>query len=109
MDAAVQAWLLSELGSDTDTTDLNTRYSRLGTARAVALEVLRERLAALRAQPTTINVSSVVAVSYTANLAAYERQIAGLEAGGHPAPDETVTTSTDPTIGYLLLTARPRR
>lgn len=108
MDAAVRAWLLSELGTDTDTADLTARYTRLGTARAVALEILRERLAVLRAQPTAVTVTNVVAVNYTANLAAYERQIASLEAGDHQAPDE-ITPVPGTTIDSFFLTARPRR
>lgn len=109
MDAAVQAWLISQLGTSTDLTDLNARYNRLGTARATALEILRERLADLRAQPTAVSVSSVVLVNYTANLAAYERQIALLEAGDPPAPDDPPPVSDDPTIGYLQLVPRSRR
>ena len=108
MDAAVQAWLLAELGTDTDLADLTARYTRLGTARSVALEVLRERLAAMRAQPTSVTVTNVVAVNFTANLAAYERQIARLEAGDPPAPDEADQTSPD-TLELILLRERPRR
>ncbi|RIH58115.1 hypothetical protein D3C59_37250 [Streptomyces sp. SHP22-7] len=65
---AVTAWLKGELGSTVDLTDLDARYTRLGSARAVALEVLRERLADLRTQPTTVNVSGVVSVSFTENI-----------------------------------------
>ncbi|MCX4885868.1 hypothetical protein [Streptomyces sp. NBC_00847] len=108
MDSAVKAWLIAQLGTSTDQTDLEARYTRLGTARAVALEVLRERYAALRDQPTAVSVSSVVLVNYTANLAAYERQIALLEAGTPPAPDDPPATDTD-TIGLVYLHARPRR
>lgn len=108
MDAAVLAWLLSQLGTDTDQADINTRYQRLGTARAVALEVLYERLAELRSQPTAISVSSVVLVNYTANLAAYERQIALLESGVPAAPDDPAGTS-EAAIGYLQLVERRRR
>ncbi|WP_331746898.1 hypothetical protein OH809_45050 (plasmid) [Streptomyces sp. NBC_00873] len=110
MDTAVRAWLISQLGTDTDLTDLEQRYTRLGTARAVALEILRERLAALRAQPSVVNVSSVVGVNYTANITSYERQIAALEAGEPPAPDDP----TDPDgsgdgFGLVYLVERPRR
>ncbi|MEU8469588.1 hypothetical protein AB0F30_16970 [Streptomyces sp. NPDC029006] len=108
MDSAVKAWLLAELGTDTNTTDLTARYTRLGTARAVALEILRERLAAMRAQPTSVTVTNVVAVNFTANLAAYERQIARLEAGDPPAPDEIDQAGPD-TLGMILLRERPRR
>lgn len=108
MDAAVQAWLWSELGRDTDLVDLTTRYTRLQSARAVALEVLRERAAAMRAQPTGVTVTNVVAINTTSNLASYERQIAALEAGEHPAPDEQDTGGPD-TLGILFLRERPRR
>lgn len=102
----VTAWLLAQLGTDTNLADLENRYVRLGSARAVALEVLRQRLADLRAQPAAVTVSSVVAVNYTANLAAYERQIAALEAGDSPAPDDPPGTSG---IGLFILRARDRR
>lgn len=108
MDTAVRAWLISQLGTKTDLTDLEQRYTRLGTARAVALEILRERLAALRAQPSAVQVSSVVSVNYTANIAAYERQITALEAGEPPAPDDPCEDSADG-FGVMYLVERPRR
>lgn len=108
MNDAIRAWLLSELGVSTDLADLTLRYTRLGSARAVALEVLRERLAVLRAQPTAVTVTNVVAINNTANLASYERQIAALEAGEHAAPDEQDTGGPD-ALGVLFLRERPRR
>lgn len=110
MDTAVRAWLLAQLGTSTDIPDLEARYTRLGTARAVALEVVRERLAALLVQPSSVNVSSVVSVSFSENIKAYERQIAILENGQPPAPDDPSDGSTDPdTLGMLYLVERPRR
>lgn len=110
MDTAVQAWLLSQLGTTTDLADLETRYARLGTARAVALEVLRERLAALLAQPATITVSGVVGIGTAENIKAYERQITILESGQPPAPDDPDDTAGGPdTLGLLSLVERPRR
>ncbi|QBJ94428.1 hypothetical protein D0Z67_29090 (plasmid) [Streptomyces seoulensis] len=109
MDSAVQAWLLSQLGRATDLSDLNTRYLRLGTARAVALEVLRERYADMLAQPTGVTVTNVVAVNFTANLAALERKITALEAGEPPAPDDPTASDTRDHIGVILLQERPRR
>ncbi|MGQ4393795.1 hypothetical protein ACN6K5_003581 [Streptomyces violaceoruber] len=108
---AVTAWLKGELGSTVDLTDLETRYQRLGTARAVALEVLRERLADLRSQPATLTVTGVVGLGTGENIKAYERQIEALENGDNPAPDDP----TDPDgsslggIGMLQLVERPRR
>ena len=107
---AVTAWLKGELGTTVDLADLEVRYTRLGTARAVALEVLRERLAALRAQPSTVNVSGVVSVAFTENIRAYERQIAALENGEPPAPDDPTDDSGGRDgIGLITLHARPRR
>ncbi|WP_042174543.1 hypothetical protein [Streptomyces sp. NBRC 110035] len=109
MDTAVRSWLLAELGTATDLVDLEARYTRLGSARAVALEILRERLAALRAQPSTVNVSGVVAVGFAENIKAYERQIAALENGEPPAPDDPTDGSTGSGLGMLRLVERPRR
>lgn len=113
MDTAVQAWMISRLGTATDLTDLAARYTRLGTARAVALEVLNQRLADLRAQVATVNVSSVVSVSFAENIKAYEREIALLESGTPPAPDEPDVPDEEDgigtTLGMLYLVERPRR
>lgn len=110
MDAAVRAWLLAQLGPATDLAALEARYTRLGTARAVALEVVRERLAVLLAQPASVNVSSVVSVNYGANITAYERQILLLESGEPPAPDDPDPGTDGPdAIGVIHLVERPRR
>jgi hypothetical protein len=109
--ASVQAWLLSQLGPTTPLADLETRYQRLGTARAVAIEVLYERKAALIQQPASVNVSGVVGVTYTENIKALERQIALLESGEPPAPDDLPGTG-DPNavqLGMFRLVERPRR
>lgn len=111
MDAATRAWLVSQLGTATDLADLDQRYTRLGTARAVALEVLYERKAALvMAQPASVNVSSVVSVSYAENIKAIERQITLLESGEPPAPDDPAD-DTDSSTGFAIaqLIERPRR
>lgn len=46
---AEYAYLRSELG-EADRTDLESRYQRLGSVQAVAVEVLRERKEALERQ-----------------------------------------------------------
>ncbi|MER6844847.1 hypothetical protein [Streptomyces platensis] len=112
MDDATRSWLLSQLGSDTNLADLNTRYTRLGRARAVAIEILNQRKADLIAQPSVIGVSSVVNINTTGNIAALERQIALLEADDAPlAPDETADTTDDSgsRFGVIRLIERRRR
>lgn len=111
MDAAVRAWLISQLGTDTDLPDLEQRYTRLGTARAVALEILRERLAALLAAPGTVSVSGVVSVNFSANIAAYERQITNLESGEPTAPDDPDVPGelVGDGLEVVYLVERPRR
>lgn len=111
MDATVRAWLIAQLGTATNLADLDQRYTRLGTARAVALEVLYERKAALvMEQPASVNVSSVVGVTYTENIKAIERDIARLESGQPPAPDDPPADDTS-SIGFsvIQLRERPRR
>ncbi|MFI0822330.1 hypothetical protein ACH4TX_41845 [Streptomyces sp. NPDC021098] len=111
MDATVRAWLIAQLGTTTDLADLDQRYTRLGTARAVALEVLYERKAALvNDQPAGVSVSAVVSVTYTENIKALERQIAMLESGQPPAPDDPTTDDTSSTgFSVIQLRERPRR
>ncbi|MFD9721006.1 hypothetical protein [Streptomyces sp. NPDC059076] len=113
MDASIQAWLTAQLGTATDLADLEQRYTRLHTARAVALEVIRERLAALRSQPGSVTVSGVVGVNFGENIRAYERQITALEAGEPPAPDDPdedgdgIPDGTG--LATIQLIPRPRR
>lgn len=90
MTPAVLAWLLSQLGPNTDRTDLANRYTRLGSARLVAGEVLAERRARLLADPLRMTVDGVVTIDQSNNLAGLERQIAALP--DVPAPD-------DPAVG----------
>ncbi|MFJ8589314.1 hypothetical protein ACIRD2_32285 [Streptomyces sp. NPDC093595] len=59
---AVLAWLLAQLGPNTDQTDLTNRYSRLGSARLVAGEVLAQRRARLLADPLRMTVDGVVTI-----------------------------------------------
>lgn len=111
MDAAVTAWLLSQLGRDTDLVDLTARYTRLGTARTVAVEVVRGRLADLLATPGSVSVSGVVSINNAANIAAYERQLTELLSGEPPAPDDPTVPDDEDADGFGLiqLVERPRR
>ncbi|MGW1803356.1 hypothetical protein ACWCQN_48200 [Streptomyces sp. NPDC001984] len=88
MDPAVLAWLLAQLGPSTDQADLQTRYTRLGSARAVALEVLSER----RAKLLQLTVNGVATLDQSNNLTGLERQIASVEAA--TAPDDTAGGDT---------------
>ncbi|MFI9157529.1 hypothetical protein [Kitasatospora aureofaciens] len=87
MDEAVKAWLLAQLGPASTPEDLHARYARLGSARAVACEVLSERRAALLADPLRLVVDGVVTMDRTANLAGIERQLDQLQKA--LGPDET--------------------
>jgi hypothetical protein len=110
VDASTRAWLLAQLGTSTDLADLDTRYARLTSARAVAIEVLYERKAELVSSPASLTVSSVLTVGYAENIRALERQIASLQAGEPPAPDEQDPCAPDPGgLGVIFLHERPRR
>lgn len=58
--------------------DLAAAFARLGTVEAVALEVVRGRLADMRARPAKFQADGDFAEDFTANLAALERQEASL-------------------------------
>lgn len=110
MDTAVREWLLSQLGRSTDLADLTARYTRLGSGRAVAIEVVRERLADLLTSPGSVSVSGVVSINVSANIAAYERQLAALESGQPPAPDDPPPgDENNGSFGLIQLVERPRR
>ncbi|MGW8889167.1 hypothetical protein [Streptomyces sp. NPDC055749] len=102
MPPEVLAWLLAQLGPNTDTTDLAARYARLGAAKAVAGEVLAERRARLLADPLRITVPGAVTLDQSANLAGLERQLAALPS--MLTPDEAVTAGSteDITVAQLV-------
>ncbi|WP_129768661.1 hypothetical protein [Streptomyces sp. L-9-10] len=81
-----RSWLLAQLGPDTDPADLERRFFRLRSVRAVALEVLGERRAKLLADPLKVTVDGVVTMDLQENLRGIERQIDGVRQG--PAPDD---------------------
>lgn len=96
MNPAVLAWLLAQLGTTTDPADLATRYERLGTAKAVAVEVLSERRAKLLAEPMHLVVNGVVTLDTSNNLTGLERQIASIQTA--TAPDEAAADDGTPDL-----------
>ncbi|MET9829479.1 hypothetical protein ABZ078_09240 [Streptomyces sp. NPDC006385] len=75
VDEFQRSWLLAQLGPDTDPADLERRFFRLRSVRAVALEVLGERRAKLLADPLKVTVDGVVTMDLQENLRGIERQI----------------------------------
>ncbi|MGW4599250.1 hypothetical protein ACWEOA_28725 [Streptomyces sp. NPDC004457] len=75
VDEFQRSWLLGQLGPDTDPADLERRFFRLRSVRAVALEVLGERRAKLLADPLKVTVDGVVTMDLQENLRGIERQI----------------------------------
>ncbi|WP_158692762.1 hypothetical protein [Streptomyces roseochromogenus] len=106
MHSDVLRWLQAQLGPDVDTTDLTSRYERLGSARAVALEVVQERIAVLVAEPLKVTVNGVVTIDNSANVAALERRAAHINAAD--APDDPSRPSHS-LLTTVQLFSRPRR
>ncbi|MFF3401283.1 hypothetical protein ACFYW6_22540 [Streptomyces sp. NPDC002659] len=75
VDEFQRSWLRAQLGPDADPADLERRFFRLGSARAVALEVLGERRAKLLCDPLKVTVDGVVTMDMQENLRGIERQI----------------------------------
>lgn len=72
------AFARAELGADVNLADVETRRNRSGSLAVAVLEVLRERLAALRSSPASVSLPGGLSVNNTANIAALEKQLAGL-------------------------------
>ncbi|MGX1909297.1 hypothetical protein ACWIID_10575 [Streptomyces phaeochromogenes] len=106
MNSDVLRWLQAQLGPETDSDDLAARYERLRSAKAVAVEVIRERLAALLAEPLKVTVNGVATIDNSANVSALERRAAQML--DETAPDETPVTRHD-LLTTVPLSARPRR
>jgi hypothetical protein len=102
----VLRWLQAQLGPDSDSADLASRYERLGSARAVVLEVLHERIALLVAEPLKVTVNGVATIDNSANVAALERQAAQIATAD--APDDP-TPAHHNTLTTVQLRSRPRR
>lgn len=106
MNSDVLRWLQAQLGADTDANDLAARYERLHSAKAVALEVLHERLAALVAEPLKVTVNGVVTIDNSANVTALERRLTQLRSVS--GPDDQPPPDPD-TVAVIALLTRERR
>ncbi|WP_238697274.1 hypothetical protein [Streptomyces sp. E2N166] len=107
VDEFQRSWLLAQLGPDTDPADLERRFLRLRSVRAVALEVLGERRAKLLADPLKVTVDGVVTMDLHENLRGMERQIEQVRQA--PAPDGTDDDEDgDESIAVTWLTAARR-
>ncbi|MBY8884768.1 hypothetical protein K7472_07905 [Streptomyces sp. PTM05] len=108
MDEFQRSWLRAQLGDGSDDADLERRFFRLGSVRAVALEVLGERRAKLLSDPLRVTVDGVVTMDLQENLHGIERQIQAVQQG--PSPDDSADDDADgddlmttwmlPTRGY---------
>lgn len=105
MNSEVLRWLTAQIGPDSDPADLGQRYERLRSARAVAQEVLQERIAALLAEPLRVSINGIATIDQTSNVAALERRLA--QVTDQLAPDDGDATGW--TFASIPLVARPRR
>ncbi|MEV0446029.1 hypothetical protein AB0I84_27000 [Streptomyces spectabilis] len=106
MTGEVLHWLHALLGAHHPADDLASRYERLGSARAVAVEVLRERIAQLLAEPLKVSVNGVATIDNSSNLTALERRLAQLDAA--TAPDDP-PVAAPATVSVIALHVRDRR
>ncbi|MCY0929471.1 hypothetical protein OTB20_25375 [Streptomyces sp. H27-H1] len=106
MHTDVLHWLAAQLGPDADPVDLAQRYERLGSARAVADEMLHERIATLLAEPLRVTVNGVATIDHASNVAALERRLGQLSS--QTAPDDGPVGAPEMILSVPLV-ARPRR
>ncbi|MEV6678608.1 hypothetical protein AB0N09_17365 [Streptomyces erythrochromogenes] len=106
MNSEVLRWLMAQLGPDTDPADLEQRYERLHSARAVAQEVLQERIAALLAEPLRVSINGIATIDQTSNVAALERRLA--QVAGQAGPDDAEEVALVAVTSFPLV-ARARR
>lgn len=76
--AAVRAWVGSDVADPTDAV-IAARFDVLGSVEAVALELLRARVADLLRDPARVAVDGDVSWDWSKNLEALDRQIGALE------------------------------
>lgn len=76
------AYFRSQLGTQLDEADLETRLIRLGDEPAVAREVLDQRLADLLSKPATFAVPGEYSESRAENIKALQAKLEELGTGG---------------------------
>ncbi|MGV9760449.1 hypothetical protein ACWDUC_32175 [Streptomyces tricolor] len=106
MDEFQRSWLLAQIGPDTDPADLERRFLRLRSVRAVALEVLGERRAKLLADPLKATVDGVVTMDLQENLRGIERHIEVVRQ--EPVPEDEDEASETLAAATLVPTRRYR-
>ncbi|MFG2143643.1 hypothetical protein ACGFRG_05510 [Streptomyces sp. NPDC048696] len=106
MNTEVLRWLQAQLGPETDPADLSARYGRLHAARAVAEEVLRERIAALLTEPLKVSVNGVATIDNSPNVTALDRHLSQLQAAKAPDDPEAFESNV---VTIVQLRARRRR
>ena len=80
--AVIRSWCGSDVGANGDrfdAIDVDARLARLGSANAVALEILRQRRADFAVNPAEENVDGDFAAKTVENIKALERDIGRLE------------------------------
>jgi hypothetical protein len=107
VDEFQRSWLLAQLGPDTDPADLERRFFRLRSVRAVALEVLGGRRAKLLADPLKVTVDGVVTMDLQENLRGIERQIEQVRQA--LVPDEPANTDEEAEPGMAVTWLLPAR
>ncbi|MER6086820.1 hypothetical protein [Streptomyces bluensis] len=101
-----RSWLLAQVGQDTDPADLERRFFRLQSVRAVAFEVLGERRAKLLADPLKVTVDNVVTMDLQENLRGIERQIEQVRQT--PAPDDPSDEDSEAVMEVTWLSSTHR-
>ena len=97
------------VGSNPADSVLETKYLRLGTVEAVALQVLRARLADMVADPARFQVDGDASWSFERNMSELRKSITQLEALTPPPTDPEVSMpSAEMQVGRIVRSGRER-
>jgi len=80
LDPGVLAGIRAHVGTSPDDSDLEGRWDRHGSVEAVALEVLRGRLADMLAHPADLSVEGDYAERWAKNIDVLSKQVGALAA-----------------------------